>query len=496
MNIYQRFFKRRHVTAFIRKAGALSVLLGAIWIFSSAYMFKAPVPSHQAPKQGPNILVFIADDWGYPHAGVYGDKVVKTPNFDKLAKSGAVFTNAFTTPSCSPSRASLLTGQMPHNLEEGVHLWGFLPNKFPTYTALLSEQGYAVGLYRKGYGPGEYKLGGYAHNPAGPGYPGFKEFYAAKPKDKPFCFWFGSSDPHRPYQQGSGVSSGKSLSSVNVPAFLPDRAEIRSDILDYYVEVERFDREMGDIIKMLEVAGELDNTLIVITGDNGMPFPRAKANLYDAGTHVPLAIIWPGKIKPGQVLSDFVGFNDLAPTFLEATNQPAQTVMSGKSLLPLVTGKVKSLGRDKMFVERERHARVREGNVSYPARGIRTNDFLYIRNLRPERWPAGDPQMGSGQYGDIDGSPTKTYIMEHKDEPAIAPFFQLAFQKRPAEELYDLKNDPYQLKNVAQDKKYVTIRGKLSGELNNWMEATKDPRVNGGGDHLEQYPYTNTKPVR
>lgn len=164
--------------------------------------------------------------------------------------------------------------------------------------------------------------------------------------------------------------------------------------------------------------------------------------------------------------------------------------MSGKSLLPLVTGKVKNLGRDKMFVERERHARVREGNVSYPARGIRTNDFLYIRNLRSERWPAGDPKMESGQYGDIDNSPSKTFIMEHKDEPAIAPFFQLAFQKRPAEELYDLKNDPYQLKNVAQDKKYVTIRGKLSGELNSWMEAAKDPRVNGGGDYLEQYPFT------
>ncbi len=246
----------------------------------------------------------------------------------------------------------------------------------------------------------------------------------------------------------------------------------------------------------MEDAGELENTLIVITGDNGMPFPRAKANLYDAGTHVPLAMIWPGKIKPGQVLSDFVGFNDLAPTFLEATNQPIPSAMSGKSLLSLVTGKVKTLDRDKIFIERERHAEVREGNIGYPARGIRTKDFLYIRNFRPERWPAGDPKMGTGMYGDIDASPTKTYMMVHKNEQEMTPFFQLAFLKRPTEELYDLKNDPNQLKNVAQDKSYLKTKEKLSTELANWMKDTKDPRLNNGGDYLEKYPYTSATPTK
>lgn len=467
-----------------------SILLAIILFFSSAY-----IPNEADQKQMPNILVLIADDWGYPHAGIYGDKTVKTPNFDKLAKSGALFTNVFTTPSCSPSRASLLTGQWPHNLEEGVHLRGFLPKKFPNYTELLSDQGYAVGLYKKGWGPGAYQLGGYEHNPAGQSYPNFNEFYKGKPKDKPFCFWYGSTNPHRPYTQGAGVNTGKTLTSVTVPAFLPDNPEIRSDILDYYDEVEQFDKEVGAVIKILEDAGELENTLIVITGDNGMPFPRAKANLYDAGTHVPLAIIWPAKIKPGQVLSDFVGFNDLAPTFLEATNQPIPSAMSGKSLLSLVTGKVKTLGRNKMFVERERHAEVREGNIGYPARGIRTKDFLYIRNFRPDRWPAGDPNMGAGMYGDIDASPAKTYMIAHKNKPEMVPFFQLAFLKRPAEELYDLKNDPNQLKNVAQDKSYLKTKEKLSMELTNWMKDTKDPRLNNGGDYLEKYPYTTATPA-
>ncbi|QEH41781.1 sulfatase [Chitinophaga sp. XS-30] len=496
MNIYQFYSKSKYVNVLIRSIGMPSILLATILFFSSAYINREAVAYHTDQKQMPNILVLIADDWGYPNAGIYGDKAVKTPNFDKLAKSGALFTNAFTTPSCSPSRASLLTGQWPHNLEEGVHLRGFLPKKFPNYTELLSIQGYTVGLYKKGWGPGQYQLGGYEHNPAGQSYPGFKEFYKGKPKDKPFCFWYGSTNPHRPYKQGMGAHTGKTLASVTVPAFLPDRPEIRSDILDYYYEVEEFDKEVGEVIKILEAAGELENTLIVIAGDNGMPFPRAKANLYDAGTHVPLAIIWPGKIKAGQELSDFVGFNDLAPTFLEAAGQSVPSVMSGKSLLSLVTGKVKTLGRDKMFVERERHAEVREGNIGYPARGIRTKDFLYIRNFRPERWPAGDPEMGSGMYGDIDGSPTKTYIIAHKNEPEIAPFFQLAFLKRPAEELYDLKNDPNQLKNVALDKRYLKTREKLSTELANWMKETRDPRLNNGGDYLEKYPYTTAIPAK
>ncbi len=124
-----------------------SILLAIILFFPSVFLPKEAVPYHTSQKQAPNILVLIADDWGYPNAGIYGDKTVKTPNFDKLAKSGALFTNVFTTPSCSPSRASLLTGQWPHNLEEGVHLRGFLPKKFPNYTELLSDQGYAVGLY-------------------------------------------------------------------------------------------------------------------------------------------------------------------------------------------------------------------------------------------------------------------------------------------------------------------------------------------------------------
>jgi N-sulfoglucosamine sulfohydrolase len=400
-----------------------------------------------------------------------------------------LFTNAFTTPSCTPSRASLLTGKWPHQLEEGVHLKGFLKKKFANYVELLAGQGYATGLSKKGWGPGKYQLGEYQHNPAGPAYPNFETFFGSRSRDKPFCFWLGSHDPHRPYEQGSGAKSGKSIADVKVPAFLPDNSVVRNDILDYYYEIERFDHEVGKILSILEAAGELENTLIVIAGDNGMPFPRAKANVYDAGTHIPLAISWPARIKPGQLCTDFVSFIDLAPTFLAAAGMQVPNEMTGKSLLPLMTGGKDIAERDKMFVERERHAHARNGNVGYPSRGIRTKDFLYIRNFRPDRWPAGDPKLDNGRFGDIDRSPTKEYLMAHKDDPAIAPFFQWAFMKRPAEELYDLRVDPGQLTNIAGTKQYAAVRKKLSEQLNRWMKETNDPRLNNGGDYLEDYPY-------
>lgn len=440
-------------------------------------------------KQAPNILMLIADDWGYPNAGAYKDKVVQTPNFDRIAKEGVLFRNAFTTPSCSPSRASLLTGQWPHQLEEGVHLKGFLNKKFPNYVELLAEQGYATGACKKGWGPGKYQLGEYKHNPAGPAYPNFETFFRNKSKNQPFCFWFGSHDPHRPYEQGCGVKSGKSAADVKVPAFLPDNSVVRSDILDYYYEIERFDREVGKILAILEATGELDNTLIVITGDNGMPFPRAKANIYDAGTHIPLAISWPARIKPGQLCTGFVSFVDLAPTFLASAGIRVPDAMRGKDLLPLMTGRKDLVKRDKMFLERERHAAVRKGNVGYPSRGIRTKDFLYIRNFRSDRWPAGDPEFGTVRFGDMDKSPTKDYLMIHKDDAEIVPFFRRAFMKRPAEELYDLRLDPDQLTNIAGAKQYAVVVRKLSKELDQWMQDTNDPRLNNGGDYLERYPY-------
>ena len=439
----------------------------------------------------PNILVIIGDDWAYPHAGAYADKVVKTPHFDRIAREGVRFRNAFAAaPSCTPSRASRLTGRAVHQLAEGGNLWGFLPERFDVYPDLLESDGYVVGHTRKGWGPGNFQAGGRTRNPAGPQFASFDEFYKQAPKDKPFCFWFGSTDPHRPYEKGSGAASGLRAQDVAVPAFLPDTPEVRDDILDYYYEVERLDREAGAILAALESAGQLNNTIVVWTADNGLPFPRAKANLYDGGTHVPLAIRFPGKAKGGRTVDDFVVLTDLAPTLLEAAGLTPPAAMTGRSLMPLLAG-AQQAGRDRVFVERERHANVRRGDLSYPARAVRTRDFLYIRNLRPDRWPAGDPEMyfAVGEYGDIDGGPTKDLLLARPANPAIAKYAELAMAKRPAEELYDLRKDPGQIDNVAMRADYAAAKKELRAALDTWMRDTADPRISTDDDRWDKYPY-------
>lgn len=445
----------------------------------------------QAIASRPNILLLLADDWAWPHAGAYGDKVVKTPTFDRVAREGALFTNAFSAaPSCTPSRASLLTGRAVHQLEEGGNLWSALPSKFAVYPDLLEQAGYSVGFTRKGWGPGDFGAGGRKRNPAGDQFKSFDEFFKRLPTGKPFCFWFGSPDPHRPYDKGTGAKSGMKTENVVVPAYLPDAPEVRNDILDYYFAIERFDREIGGILKTLEDAKLLDNTLVVITGDNGMPFPRAKANVYDAGSHQPFAVRWPGKVKAGRVLNEFVVLTDLAPTFLEAAGMKPLPEMTGRSLVPLLAGN-KQPGRDKVFLERERHANVRRGDLSYPVRAVRTNDFLYIRNLRPDRWPAGDPTVyfAVGDFGDIDPGPSKDLLLSRRNDPVIGKFFKLATDKRPAEEIYDLKKDRGQINNVADKAEYAAAKKKLRAELDKWMRDTQDPRATKDDDRWDHYRY-------
>lgn len=446
-----------------------------------------------AADHRPNILLCVADDWAYPHASAYGDKVVRTLTFDRVAREGMLFTQAFSAaPSCTPSRAAILTGHYPHQLEEGSVLWGFLPKKFAVYPDLLEQSGYKVGSMRKGWGPGDFRAGGFTRNPAGPAFPNLGAFLKTVPTNTPFCFWFGSSDPHRPYEKGSGAAAGLKAGNVSVPSYFPDNDTTRNDILDYYAEVERFDREVGEALGLLEKAGQLDNTIVIITADNGSPFPRCKANVYDGGSRQPLAIRWPAKIKPNQKSAALVNLVDIAPTILEAAGVQAPERLSSKSLLGLLTGAEQSNARTAVFLERERHANVRPNKEGYPIRAIRTHDFLYIRNFRPDRWPAGDPQPYSDPpraFGDCDDGPTKLYMLAHRDDPKIDPLFQLAFGKRPAEELYDLRVDPHQMTNIAARSEIAPIKADLRKKLAQWMQDTADPRSSRDDDHWDQYPY-------
>ena len=442
----------------------------------------------QNSTKKPNILFIVADDWS-KHAGIFGDKVVRTPNIDRLGKNGLIFDQAFcSAASCSPSRASILTGKHPHQIAEGGNLWGSLPVRIPNFVSLIQASGGFVGSEQKGWGPGNFKIGGYQDNPAGKNFKNFEEFLGAKPKDKPFFFWFGSIDPHRDYVKGTGEQAGLDPQKVKVPGFLPDTDVVKKDILDYYFEVERFDSNVGKLIATLESKGELENTLIVITSDNGMPFPRAKATCYDSGTNIPLIMYWKGKIKSARS-SELVSLIDLAPTMLDVMGIEKPADLPSKSLINLINGRPIA-HRNAVFVERERHANVRKGDLGYPVRGIRTKEFLYLRNFEPNRFPAGDPQkwVAVGPYGDIDDSPSKQLIMS--DSAHYAFFFDRTLKKRGSEELYDLKNDPSQLHNLANEIRYDKQKNKLKIELEAWMKRTNDPRlINPNTNLWDKYPY-------
>jgi arylsulfatase A-like enzyme len=436
----------------------------------------------QAEKR-PNILFCIADDWGAPHASIYGnDEVIQTPAFDRIAREGALFYNAYvSSPSCTPCRNSIMTGQWHWRLKGGANLYGTLPKEVETYSRLLKKSGYHTGSWRKSFGPGKLEGKFLDDHPAGKVYrKGFDEFLADRPaKEAPFCFWLGASDPHRGYKKGSGKKSGMDLSKINLFPFFPDDPEVRSDVADYYFEVQRFDSDVARAVARLEAIGELENTIIVVTGDHGMPFPRCKSNLYDSGTRVPLAIRWGLKIKKGQVFKDFVSLTDLAPTFLQAAGVTPTAKMTGKNLLPALTedGELRKF----ILTGKERHVPSQESPSmeGYPSRSYRDHQFLYIRNYSPNLWPNGTPNWEKATikktwYGDTDNGPTKSVIVELG--PA-SKFYQWSFAKRPNEELYDLGKDPDQLTNLAEA--LPQVADKYRKLLEKELEASADPRHGG-----------------
>lgn len=457
----------------------------------------------KSPESRPNILFCIADDWGWPHAGAYGDAGVKTPTFDRLAKEGVLFEHAYvSSPSCTPCRNALLTGQWHWRLDTGANLWSQLPVGLPVYPLLLEDAGYRVGTSGKSYGPG--RLEGWQRFPAGKKFRNFQEFLKDQPADQPFCYWLGSSDPHRPYKLNSGNQSGIDLAKVHLFPHYPDDEVVRGDIADYYFEVQRFDGLIGSAVAAVEAAGKLDATIIVMTGDHGMPFPRCKGNLYDSGVRVPLAVRWGNAIPAGRRVTDMVSFTDIGPTFLSTAGVAVPDVMTGRNLLPILLSE--KAGRvnpeyGTIFFGKERHcpAQVANNPGGYPSRAIRTDNYLYIRNFDPERWPAGTPDYKNARMnswiGDCDGSPTKRYIVANRElDDEHGRSYDLCFGQRPGEELFDLKKDPDQLVNVANQPEYAGVKAKLAAQLMAKLKETGDPRAIGGGEKFDTYPYYGGAP--
>ncbi|MEO5999650.1 MAG: sulfatase [Chitinophagaceae bacterium] len=481
------------------------------------------VKHHQNTKtdvRKPNILFAIMDDVTYSHMGAYGCTWVKTPNFDRIARNGLLFKNGYTpNAKCSTSRASIITGRNPWQLEEGGNHISYFPSKFGSFAEVLAQNGYFVGFTGKGIEPLTAKThdgsprqmlvnafdsiktiaptkqisnSDYAAN--------FQFFLTKRKTGQPFFFWYGGREPHRDYEFGSGINKGgKKLNDItdkDIFSFWPKTDSIRTDMLDYAFEIEYFDQHLGKMVKQLEAIGELNNTLIVVTSDNGMPFPRVKGQEYEYSSHLPLAMMWADGIShPGREIEDYISFIDFAPTFLELAQVPAgknfMQPITGKSFTSLFSTDRRRISqmRNYVLVGRERNDVGRPGDEGYPIRGIFQNNLLFLKNFEASRWPSGDPITG---YLDTDGSPAKTICL--RAVSATGSYFNYwlwNFGKRPGEELYDIKKDPDCLHNLANDPLYKSNLAELRTKMLNELNRQEDPRVLGKGYLFDRYEYAD-----
>ncbi|QDT53725.1 Arylsulfatase [Caulifigura coniformis] len=470
-----------------------------------------------AAETWPNILFAIADDWG-AHAGAYGTTWVKTPAFDRVAREGLLFRNAYTpVAKCAPSRAIVLTGRHAWQNEEAGNHMAYFPAKLTSWPEVLVRSGWHMGITGKGWGPGiandadgkprqitgkpfnRRKAEGPTKSIGNNDYAAnFVDFLDARPEGAPWCFWYGSTEPHRGYEFQSGVmKGGKKLADVSrVPGYWPDEDTVRHDMLDYAFEVEHTDSHLGRMLAELEKRQLLDSTLIIVTSDHGMPFPRVKGYAYLDSNHVPLAIRWPGGIPSGgRLIDDFVDFTDIAATMLDYAGIPAAKAgmqpMTGKSWRPLLesdrSGRILA-ERDHVLVGKERTDVGRPHDWGYPIRGIVTADYLLLKNYEPSRWPAGNPETG---YLDTDGSPTKSLILERGRKDRHDTFWNLNFGRRPADEVYDLRTDPDCVKNLAADPGRQRIAATLRERMENQLRSQGDPRQFGDGRVFDEYKPTN-----
>ncbi len=509
----------------------MSILLG----ISLVTLLSCKTKSEDAKR--PNILFAISDDQSFAHTGFAGCSFIKTPAFDRVAEEGIYFTNCIAgSPGCAPSRSTIVTGRYHwQNEQSGQHASSWMKKHVP-FIDLLEANGYVTGRTGKGVAPFRYARGkndslwrktdaggieysriDYMKNTktdyrTATGissrnyFANFKFFIDSVKGDKPFFFWYGAHEPHRAFEQDSWKRNNKKLADADVPAFLPDHKIVRGDMLDYAVEIEWFDLHLQRMLAYLKEIGELENTIVIVTSDNGMSFPRAKANGYEYGVHVPFAVSFPKDFPGGRIVDDPISFADIAPTILELTKTDSKGMLpiSGKSIVnTLKSTKQGTVNASKKYVfsGRERHSSSRYKNWGYPQRMIRSNDYLLIWNMKPERWPAGAPQRimkgttdklwpmyGIDENGvhhsewaftDIDAAPTKSFIIENWNDQEVKPFFHLAVDKRPEFEFFNIQKDPFCLNNLAEDESYRDIFTEMKSVLLKELIKSKDPRVVG-----------------
>jgi len=487
--------------------------LGAVLLGGSAFAASSAVE----PGPRPNFLVFVTDDESALERGIYGWSGLKTPAFERVAKSGVLFNRAYcSAPSCAPSRAALLTGRNFWELEQGAFIQAYLPSKFPVVPGLLAKAGYHVGWTGKSVGP--YQPSSELPKPdryhvrtiAGRMYndillpadkwekdisridyaANFEAFLKDRGDGEPFWFWVGTTEPHSPaggmpdntinLQRRHGISTAQ----VKVPGFWPDTEGLRKLRAAMWYAILHADQALGRILDHLEARGELENTFIIVTSDNGTEPPKSKATAYEWGCHIPMAVSWPRKIPPGRTIDNLVLQADLAPTMLEAAGEAVPPDMTAQSLMPVLLsdgGGVIKPWRTSLVTGLEWHGEYAPHNRAF--RTIRDADFAYIVNYgggvtrEPAPKAPADFEKDAARMRSADA-----LVAAYPDHPAVAHLARFVLEKRPPEELYDLKNDPWQLKDLAQDPAYAETKVSLKKQLEDYQRRTADPRATGKMD--------------
>lgn len=422
--------------------------------------------------QRPNFVLIIADDMGM-EARPYGHPTIKTPNLERLADGGIRFDRAFvTTSSCSPSRASIITGRYPHSTgAERLHQ--HIPAEQLTFVELLGNAGYWTAS------AGKWHLGPHmedrfdsvktlthlraaaraAGTPHVSGTEDWVDVLRERPKDQPFFLWFASFDPHRQYFPGA-IDEPHRPDDVVVPPYLPDTPATRADLAMYYDEVSRLDAAVGDVLDELERQGVAENTFVLFISDNGIPFPRAKNTLYDAGIQTPFIVRWPAHVPPRRVSASLVSTVDIAPTVLELAGVRRPASFQGSSFVPLLRDPGQRV-RDHVFAEKNWH------DFEDRSRAVRSERYKYIRNDYTD--------LPNTPPADALTSPTMQSIRELRDRGMLPAEQSTIFAvPRPAEELYDTWTDPFELRNLADDDRYRSVLARLRHELETWQRITDD----------------------
>lgn len=488
----------------------------------------------------PNFLFIIADDIGKEMIGAYGNDFIRTPHMDRLAEEGIKFENAFTTNAkCAPSRASIISGRHFFQLETAaVHSENF-PPKFKSYQHELENAGYFVGYTGKGWSPGSWKKSGWTTPPTGKSYnsemfvkeygaragfrgskvsehdmkhasirasgnydeaamrelvlsgnvwntdytANFETFIKDIPKDQSFSFWYGSHDGHRPWLAGSGRKHIGDSEKVKVHPFYPDVPSMHDRVLDIGVEVELFDNSVGEAIALLKQYDLYENTVIIVTSDNGTDGIRCKGDNYPYAANLPLLVISPWLDKPVHCKAN-VSFRDFAPTILDLAQVEIPNTVTGQSFAEVLkTGKTK--GRDYIISGRENFSH----RFIYPSRSVLDGDYCYIRNYwYDKRYPEGTvdlPEKGAITTAEVAYEGSILDVVYREKENGEMKYWNWLYEKRPYEELYNTAKDPYCLNNLSENTKYVKRVKKMSALLDELLLDEKDPRAMGDTEILE-----------